>query len=519
MFTSGFSGYAGASSSEAGLASDLVLNVYKAMGGEGSASGAAAGSIANLTPEQQGMLGTEFPPAPSAPRAATMVATDRGAAAAQPITPTLGSFMGQGSVPVGFAELLAAGGATEAAGLNIFCAIPESEFMDLLADTQVEDAPLTSLQKGAVVRYIQGIFSFCGFIPPALGAASPAPSAPAATDQPAQPQNSQTSGGHAADTVNLGATVDQSLRAVSAQLVPFAELGAYRRRYLAITGAPPPEEYLPTGEQLAALKALLDSGRVPFVDFAVWSPLGPRMAKFRKLEATAFVAGEFVTKSLDGPSSFAAWEQSWGLFSVAMVSLGAATPGSLQTYLAGMRNLVRLFPTKWGHVSSTDLVVRSERWSRIREDAEVGRPAGFNPNMPWDFVISASAFGRDGPGMSWWQTNFVLPATLGVALPTLDGMPGASASSSGGGRAPRAPPAKQPSTGIVCSNWNRRQGECQGRGPCPAGRDHVCSECGGNHRACDNHKGWGQPGSKGKGKGKGKKGKNKSTSSDAKDVA
>ena len=97
-------------------------------------------------------------------------------------------------------------------------------------------------------------------------------------------------------------------------------------------------------------------------------PIGARIAKFRRAEATVFVAGEFVTKAVEGPATPEARDQSWSLFSVAMVSLGAACLGYLNRYATGIHSLRQLFPNKWSLILTTDLVVRSERWGRLRED-------------------------------------------------------------------------------------------------------------------------------------------------------
>jgi len=137
------------------------------------------------------------------------------------------------------------------------------------------------------------------------------------------------------------------------------------------------------------------------------------MARFRKTQATVFINGAFVTKSVDGPSTIEAWFQAWSLFAVSMISLGEATVGSLALYSAGMQKLIKLFPDRWDVLLTTDIVVRSEQWGQLREEFERFRPTEFNPHLPWDSVIAASSFGSSYGAMSaWWQTTFVLPNTL-----------------------------------------------------------------------------------------------------------
>ena len=230
-----------------------------------------------------------------------------------------------------------------------------------------------------------------------------------------------------------------------------------------------------------------------------------------------WVGGSLVTKSMEGPSSFEAWEESWGLYAVAMISLRAASPGNLNAYHAGIKALTRLLPNRWGLIATADVINRTERWSRLREDFERQAPPGYSQAMPWDVVIGQSAFGREGANSSWWQLNLVLPASLGSSVPLNQGTSRSSAGNAPPNqKPPRAnppppprPPAAQGDASEVCLNWNRRLGACSGDGPCASHRRHVCSECGKSHRAIDHHtsqranKRQNKYLKKGKGKGKG----------------
>ena len=179
-------------------------------------------------------------------------------------------------------------------------------------------------------------------------------------------------------------------------------------------------------------------------------------------------------------------------------------------------------PTRWPMIYATDLVMRSERWVRVREDLERyaalgGAGVGV---MPWDSVVASCAYGAAAQ-QSWWQTNLLLPVTLHIVAPPTEGMPG-TAGTPQGGSAPASQPRGQrrasrapKSSKEICSNWNGRVGTCAGPGQCPSGRRHVCSRCSGHHRACDNLCGstWGtgasSSGGRGGGGGGGKKGKGK----------
>eukprot|EP00971_Amphidinium_carterae_P163487 3241901-Amphidinium_carterae.1 len=88
----------------------------------------------------------------------------------------------------------------------------------------------------------------------------------------------------------------------------------------------------PSGEQLSALKALLDDDRAPYCDFAIWGPFGRRQGKLLRFQAQVFVYGELHTKMMAGPNTFEAWRPCWRVFRVAMILLQASLPGPLDEY-------------------------------------------------------------------------------------------------------------------------------------------------------------------------------------------
>ena len=477
---------------------------------------------------------TDLPPAPAGPSSHDVVHTTMRATTILPTSSTIdpasvGAVLADPKLPPGFTELVVLTGAVDATPLSLFFDIPESDWKDMLEAVTIDEMQVAPIQRAALIQYLRKLFSENGLEPPNLGGAKRARPAEAA----APPGNYKLSAGSSADgahpptpteltaeLVAINKVVDQSVKGQVKSLT-FTELAQYRNFYERVTGGPPPEESLPSADQLAGLKSILDAGRVPFVDFAVWSSLGPRMSKFRRTEASVFVGGELVTKTLEGPSNFAGWEESWSLFAVAMISLNAATPGSLQAYHAGIKHLLRLFPSKWGTIAAVDLVARSERWTRLREDFERSSPSAFSTRMPWDLVIRASAFNQDGTYGNWWHLNFVLPATVSQPSPAAEGIP-----RTGGGDKSKPPPApKAPAHFVrnraggreICSNYNNRHGDCAGDGACPAGRLHSCNVCPKQHRACDHHSsnrffagnGKGNKGGKGKGKGH-KKGRGQS---------
>ena len=112
-----------------------------------------------------------------------------------------------------------------------------------------------------------------------------------------------------------------------------------------ITGLRPRAEQEPSAEQLGALAAKLRSNEPPYVEFSVWGPFDRRQAKDRKCLAMVWVEGALQPRTLQGPSSFAAWDQHWAVFATAMLSLGACANGPLDRYRAGIDDLQKLYPT------------------------------------------------------------------------------------------------------------------------------------------------------------------------------
>ena len=147
-----------------------------------------------------------------------------------------------------------------------------------------------------------------------------------------------------------------------------AALKELRQRYRRITGGDSPAHMEPSATQLAALVArLANTRKSPYADFAVWGPFGDRVAGFRKFEDEVWVDGVLTKRLLKGPPSFTAWEASWEVFQVAMLSCHAASISSLRAYQAGIRQLDKLYPGKWSLILQADVIMRSEHWQRLRE--------------------------------------------------------------------------------------------------------------------------------------------------------
>ena len=119
--------------------------------------------------------------------------------------------------------------------------------------------------------------------------------------------------------------------------------------YVRIMGARPQPEAEPSPEQLGALRAKLRSGEPPAVDFGIWGSHDRRHARDRQNMALVWIeGGGLQPRRLQGPATFEAWDLAWGVFTAAMLSLGAAAPGAMSRYRNGVRDLNTLFPDLWG---------------------------------------------------------------------------------------------------------------------------------------------------------------------------
>ena len=333
-------------------------------------------------------------------------------------------------------EFLVKAGVEDGTDMADVLHIPEPDLMKTIEDLGLPNA----LAKGILVKAIREMFASFGCTVPVLGAAQPAAAPPttsaatassalrslsALTPFPPPPPPVEV------ETLNYRDYLDQSLKGGCTPMSA-TDLAATRARYEAKVDHEPRDASTPTREQLSCPRAAITASRVPYADFAIWNVHGPRLARFQDHDAQVLVGGQLVTKRISGAPSFASWSSSWDLFEVAMVSLGSASVGSLRAYKDGIEQLVTLFPDRWPIIVTTDMIVRTERWSKMRETYDRQPPHGYDITNPWNFIISVSSWGSpDVKIQAWWQRMFILPATLsGRAgqLSLMDRMEGGPAS-------------------------------------------------------------------------------------------
>ncbi len=323
--------------------------------------------------------------------------------------------------------------------------------------------------------------------------------------------------------IKLSSLVDP---AAEAELIPLSAsaLRDLFARYQQDRGGPPGEEVEPTLEQISAIKQLVDSNTPPYVDFALFGPHGRRFLKKLTYVETIFQvsSGTWVRRELPGPSNYEAWERSWGVFECASILLKIISPERLIAYQTRIRKFVTLYgPSAWPVIYQADVRMRSEHLERLRRRAEIRKDPQLTRETPWDYIFHLAAEDH----LFWSeevQEKAVLLLSRAIPLGRLTGeatlaegaqsYSGKSDDRGTGGAIPHAHPVhrdkarKRPKNrdksaapgpklsppltmaekaSQVCRLFN--EGKCQT--PCPHGRRHVCTNCGGDHPATACRKG------------------------------
>ena len=402
-----------------------------------------------------------------------------------------------------------------------FLAIPEADFTEALGAMMVDGNAASAVQRGSAVRLLRQLFKQGNVSPPSFGAARPSPKGLPAPPEPAGNLDTAAGGKRKFSDV-----ADQAGEG-SFTLLPKEEVKAARQRYKNIMGGQPQDDPArPTAEQLSVVAALLRIGVSLFLDFAIFGPYGKRLAKQRKFQDQVFINGRLETRMLSGPANFESWLACWSVFKSCMLALGAASPGALDGYSNGIRQLSTLWPNYWGVILTADEVMRGEQWEQCAED--ILEESGDEQHV-WDKVLQDTRFGNArGSGAHWWWTHVVapcqksLPSGTAPLIAQLEGAAsqqpppaqpwtapraprtrptGAERRAAAAGKASQQAPAGaqtgapasgsssntkgkgrgKPKNQEPCRNWSMHLNGCHV--VCPYGRAHVCHLCGGAHRA------------------------------------
>ena len=368
---------------------------------------------------------------------------------------------------------------------------------------------LTPVESSRVEIFRRVTFLRMKIIPDGPGGAGPPQPVVGASPLP---QAGGTTGLHSSPTrkLKLSSIVDPTLDAEIIH-VGQEEIAEMFSKYKAKYGDVPSADVEPSSDQISAIKQLLSSGGLPYIDMSIFGPHAIRALRRSVFSSYTLNAatGEWSKKESPGPATILQWEKSYKTYKVAMLLLEAADAERLEGYAEHIKDLHAQFgPEAWGIIYRADVRMRSEYQERIRRALDSEPKFGYTRASPWSSVYAASVKESD-----FWAKEVATPATLLLARNKQ--LPPDESSSQSNVRQKRktkrldgAPKkkAKRKYTGDDHSRWDAEQQRyslnrkgiqiCQkyNRGACGNGkpqskcennRSHQCDRCLGPHMAKD----------------------------------
>ncbi|KAF4650528.1 hypothetical protein FOL46_000914 [Perkinsus olseni] len=140
-------------------------------------------------------------------------------------------------------------------------------------------------------------------------------------------------------------------------------------------------EWLPTREQLSALRSRLLDNDIPYCDFKVWQT--NQRHRLREARQSAWVVnadGEFKKVSQPGLPSYEAWRDSFRVFKFGMLVLKEGSLANYEVYSSTIQRLHDTFPMHWGLVYRADDLLRSSKLVSYKR-----------PNCSWGTALALAA--------------------------------------------------------------------------------------------------------------------------------
>jgi hypothetical protein len=420
-------------------------------------------------------------------------------------------------------------GDPELDSLLLVASLPVDAMRELLASDKVELSMLTKSKVSLAINAARA-----AHLQPVANFLDPNP-----VENPVQESRSSTAqpAGGTGLKIKLSQVIDQASDQ-EVMVLPASEIMVARRRYKELGGEAPLVKAEVTDAQLSALAFRMREGPAPYADFGVWGPHGARIE--RRLKFTAYMmmpGGAMRTLEMPGAESLATWRECWSVFRTAAIMLSVALAGVLDRYEAMFVDRCERYPNAWHICAQADIRCRSEMWVTERwaqEEFHSSHPSlsAFNPAMPWNSVIKASATNTEfwdrelkEPAQNFSFSRFERqpsvpkPAAYNLPAPPQppqfvgrQAQPGKKRKKSGvlKGQANPSDDARRPDGRYyrdrhgteLCYTYNRSENGCAS-GTCPSQRSHACEWCRQPHRAigCPKHPGWTPPTMKGGGKG------------------
>lgn len=179
-----------------------------------------------------------------------------------------------------------------------------------------------------------------------------------------------------------------------------ADVAAAVRCWLAVFGEEdrPDADEEPGAEQLAVLRKLLEEGQPPHVDFSVFGPHAHRLQRRMHLKGSCFASvGIIVPIELVGPPNIELWDQSFDLFTNAMVMRSCLDLGARTRYKKRIHALhVQLGASNWAFVYQVGVRAKQEQLMRLHLDVYIANERhktnpstkdhdmpSYDPARPW----------------------------------------------------------------------------------------------------------------------------------------
>ena len=143
----------------------------------------------------------------------------------------------------------------------------------------------------------------------------------------------------------------------------------------------------------------------------MWGKYGSRIERAMKFKASIMDSdGTRRVTEIQGPNCLETWESCWDIFKGACIAASVATSAALDLYSAKFKTLVRMYPRVWHLATQADVICRNEEWiherrRQERKHALTPNTSDYDPSMPWDSVIRATALNS-----GWWSAQLETPA-------------------------------------------------------------------------------------------------------------
>eukprot|EP00971_Amphidinium_carterae_P334490 6469807-Amphidinium_carterae.1 len=146
-----------------------------------------------------------------------------------------------------------------------------------------------------------------------------------------------------ARSFKLGDVVNQTLDG-DGEPLDHDDVAKAFKNYKSKLGADPPPDGEPSGDQLAAVKMLLDDNLPPYVDLSIFGPFSARLRKKQKFQGLLLNdKGELIKAELFGPESYEQWLRNFKVLRTCLVMLQAVEPAVIDMYIDRVAELNRRY--------------------------------------------------------------------------------------------------------------------------------------------------------------------------------